>query len=137
LLWKSSTQILRIYGNFMGNVSECLTIYLKISIQANWEFYLYKGVTVCDILTYTITIFPFVTIFTITDRSFICIFTFFMCFPTFLWYTSTGIIYNYFYNINNFLYLNSISINLVSIDKFWPGRFLSKSNLYWNFQIIC
>ena len=52
-----------------------------------------------------------------------------MCFLTFLWYTSTVIIYNYFYNINNFLYLNSISINLVSIDKFWPGRFLSKYNI--------
>jgi hypothetical protein len=57
---------------------------------------------------FTMTMFPFVTMFTITDRSFIFIFTFLVWSHTFLWYICTGNSYNYLHNNNKFPYSNRL-----------------------------
>ena len=107
-------------------------------------FYLYKGVSVfiCDLLTHTMTMFPFVTMFTITDRSCICIFTFLVWSRTFLCYISTGNSYNYLHNNNNLLYSNSIthiSINPEPLNRNESGRFgaLKSDSTHHFFRNAC
>jgi len=68
--------------------SQCL--WVKTQINDNVFFY--------DFLTDTSTIFLFVSKFTMTDRTCICVCTFFVCVVTFIRYISTSNSYNYLCN---------------------------------------